>query len=80
MLSIVASQRTLSELQSEHVLIEEAIRRRLAIGSVVEYQRLVNELQRMAFDAKLIASALWIMVRRDELEWRKQRTMICRLK
>ena len=75
------AENSLSELQSEHVLkIEEAIRRRLAIGSVVEYQRLVNELQRMAFDAKLIASALWIMVRRDELEWRKQRTMICRLK
>jgi DNA replication licensing factor MCM5 len=71
----------MSEFQSEQVLkIEEAIRRRVAVGTTVEHQRLMTELVRMSFDSRLVDRALYIMLRRDELEWRKQRTQIHRMR
>jgi DNA replication licensing factor MCM5 len=76
----VADQ-TLTEAQSELVLrVEEALRRRVAIGATVEHHRLLSELARMGFDAKLVERALYAMVKREELEWRKQRTLLHRLR
>ena len=67
----VADQ-TLTEAQSELVLrVEEAVRRRVAIGATVEHHRLLSELARMGFDTKLVERALYAMVKREELEWRK---------
>lgn len=74
----VADQ-TLTEAQSEFVLrIEEALRRRVALGATVEHNRLLSELARMGFDAKLVDRAIYAMVKREELEWRKQRTLLYR--
>lgn len=71
----------MTEFQSEQVLkIEDAIRRRVAVGTTVEHHRLVSELVKMAYDSKLVERALYVMLRRDELEWRKQRTQIHRLR
>ncbi|KPA79123.1 putative DNA replication licensing factor MCM5 [Leptomonas pyrrhocoris] len=76
----VADQ-TLTEAQSELVLrVEEAMRRRVAIGATVEHHRLLSELARMGFDAKLVERALYAMVKREELEWRKQRTLLHRVR
>lgn len=76
----VADQ-TLTEAQSELVLrVEEALRRRVAIGATVEHHRLLAELARMGFDAKLVERALYAMVKREELEWRKQRTLLHRVR
>lgn len=71
----------MTEVQSEQVLkIEEAVRRRVAVGSTVEYPRLVAELLKMAFESRLVDRAIYIMIRRDELEWRKQRSQVHRLR
>jgi DNA replication licensing factor MCM5 len=71
----------LMEMQTEAVQkIEEAIRRRIAVGSTVEHTRLMPEMMRIGFDPKLLDRAIFIMMRRDELEWRKQRTLIHRLR
>jgi DNA replication licensing factor MCM5 len=71
----------MTEAQSEAVLkIEELIRRRVPVGATVLHSRLVGELSRMDLDARLIDRALFIMMRRDEFEWRKQRTMVHRLR
>ena len=76
----VADQ-TLTEAQSELVLrVEEAVRRRVAIGATVEHHRLLSELARMGFDTKLVERALYAMVKREELEWRKQRTLLHRVR
>ncbi|KAG5503430.1 hypothetical protein JKF63_05569 [Porcisia hertigi] len=76
----VADQ-TLTEAQSELVLrVEEALRRRVALGATVEHHRLLSELARMGFDAKLVERALYAMVKREELEWRKQRTLLYRVR
>ncbi|KPI86975.1 putative DNA replication licensing factor MCM5 [Leptomonas seymouri] len=76
----VADQ-TLTEAQSELVLrVEEALRRRVAIGATVEHNRLLSELARMGFDTKLVERALYAMVKREELEWRKQRTLLHRMR
>jgi DNA replication licensing factor MCM5 len=71
----------LMEVQTEAVQkIEDAIRRRIAVGSTVEHARLVPEMMRIGFDSKLLDRAVYIMMRREELEWRKQRTLIHRLR
>ncbi|KAG5477981.1 hypothetical protein LSCM4_05377 [Leishmania orientalis] len=76
----VADQ-TLTEAQSELVLrVEEALRRRVALGATVEHHRLLSELARMGFDAKLVDRAVYAMVKREELEWRKQRTLLHRVR
>ncbi|EAN96397.1 putative DNA replication licensing factor MCM5 [Trypanosoma cruzi] len=75
------TDQTMTAAQSELVLrIEEALRRRVALGATVEQNRLLAEMSRMGFDAKLVDRALYAMVKREELEWRKQRTLIHRLR
>ncbi|EPY30154.1 hypothetical protein STCU_04209 [Strigomonas culicis] len=70
---------TLTEGQAELVLrIEDALRRRVALGATVEHHRLLAELARIGFDAKLVDRAIYAMVKREELEWRKQRTLLHR--
>lgn len=69
----------LSEAQSEVAQrIEDAVRRRVAVGSSVLYSRLGAELSRLGFEAKLIDRALYVMIKREELEYRQQRTMVYR--
>ncbi|KAH9597095.1 MCM OB domain [Trypanosoma melophagium] len=75
------SDQTMTASQSELVLrIEEALRRRVALGATVEQNRLLSEMARMGFDVKLVERAVYAMVKREELEWRKQRTLIHRLR
>lgn len=72
---------TLSEEQNAALLqIEDAIRRRLTVGTTVQQSRLVIELHRIGFDPKMIDRAIFAMMKREELEWRKQRTLLCRLR
>ncbi|EPY38652.1 hypothetical protein AGDE_05277 [Angomonas deanei] len=69
----------LSEGQTELVhKIEDALRRRVAMGATVEHNRLQSELRKFGFDGSLIDRAIFAMVRREELEWRKQRTLLYR--
>eukprot|EP00744_Colponema_vietnamica_P021915 GILI01031405.1.p1 GENE.GILI01031405.1~~GILI01031405.1.p1 ORF type:complete len:295 (-),score=63.36 GILI01031405.1:79-864(-) len=72
-------ENAMSEDQAEAVQkVEEAIRKRVATGSTVMHSRLAAELGRLGFDAKLVDRALFIMMKREEVEWRKQRTLIYR--
>jgi DNA replication licensing factor MCM5 len=81
MQSGVVDNTLMNEFQSGQVIkIEEAIRRRVAVGTTVEHPRLMSELLKMAFDSRLVDRALFVMMRRDELEFRKQRTQIHRLR
>ncbi|CCW62528.1 unnamed protein product [Phytomonas sp. EM1] len=76
-----AADQTLTEAQSQIILrIEEALRRRLTLGATVEYNRLISEMVRMGFETKMVDRALYAMTKRDELEWRKQRTLIYRVR
>ncbi|KEG10523.1 putative minichromosome maintenance (MCM) complex subunit [Trypanosoma grayi] len=76
----VADQ-SMTAAQSELMLrIEEALRRRVALGATVEQNRLLSEMARMGFDVKIVERAVYAMVKREELEWRKQRTLIHRLR
>lgn len=71
----------ITEAQNDFILrIEEALRRRVVIGATVEYNRLISEMVRMGFESKLVDRAVFAMVRREELSWRKQRTLICRVR
>ncbi|KAG8345984.1 MCM N terminal domain [Trypanosoma vivax] len=75
------SDQSMTAAQSEVVLrIEEALRRRVALGATVEHSRLMSEMSRMGFDMKLVDRAVYAMTKREELEWRKQRTLIHRLR
>eukprot|EP00796_Vickermania_ingenoplastis_P007438 gene7438-5237_t len=72
---------SLTEVQNDFILrIEEALRRRVALGATVEHNRLLSEMSRMGFDTKLVDRALFAMVRREELAWRKQRTLLHRMR
>jgi DNA replication licensing factor MCM5 len=81
MQSGIVDNTLMNEFQSGQVIkIEEAVRRRVPVGTTVEYPRLISELLKMSFDSKLVDRALFVMLRRDELEFRKQRTQIHRLR
>lgn len=72
-------ENAMSEDQAEAVQkVEEAIRKRVATGTTVMHSRLAAELGRLGFDTKLVDRALFIMMKREEVEWRKQRTLIYR--
>lgn len=74
-------EQNLTEEQSDYVLrIEEAIRRRVSLGSTVEHRRLLAELSKIGFNSGMVDRALFAMVRREELAWRKQRTLLHRLR
>ncbi|BAM79525.1 DNA replication licensing factor MCM5 [Cyanidioschyzon merolae strain 10D] len=59
---------------------EAAIRRRIAIGSMLALNRLVRELTQQHLSAAATQRAIQIMLGRQELEWRRQRTVLCRLR
>ncbi|KAF6003170.1 minichromosome maintenance protein 5 [Cyanidiococcus yangmingshanensis] len=59
---------------------EAAIRRRLAIGSGLAHSRLVHELRQQNLSPAAVHRAVQIMLGRQELEWRRQRTTLCRLR
>ncbi|CUG23125.1 minichromosomal maintenance complex subunit, putative [Bodo saltans] len=81
MQSGIVDNTLMNEFQSGQVIkIEEAVRRRVPVGTTVEYTRLISELLKMSFDSKLVDRALFVMLRRDELEFRKQRAQIHRLR
>ncbi|SCU66354.1 DNA replication licensing factor MCM5, putative [Trypanosoma equiperdum] len=75
------SDQSMTAAQSELVLrIEDALRRRVALGATVEHSRLMSEMARVGFDVKLVERAIYAMMKREELEWRRQRTQIHRLR
>lgn len=72
---------SLSPLESDLVLrVEEAIRRGISIGSTVDHHRLLSEMARRGFDGKMVDRAIGAMLRREELAWRKQRTVLYRIR
>ncbi|CCW66043.1 unnamed protein product [Phytomonas sp. Hart1] len=76
-----AADQILTEAQGQVILrIEEALRRRLTLGATVEYRRLISEMVRMGLDGKMVDRALYAMTKREELEWRKQRTLLYRVR
>lgn len=71
----------LSQMQSDLVLrVEEAIRRGISVGSTVDHHRLLSEMGRRGFEPKIVDRAIAAMVRREELLWRKQRTLLYRVR
>jgi DNA replication licensing factor MCM5 len=60
--------------------VEEAIRRRLAIGSKVGYQKLVEELILRFNSERPIEHAIITMIKRDELKYLEARKIIQRMK
>jgi DNA replication licensing factor MCM5 len=59
---------------------EAAIRRRLAVGSSLAYTRLLHELRKQNLSPAAAVRAVQIMLGRQEVEWRRQRTVLCRLR
>lgn len=56
------------------------IKRRIAIGSYVSERKLVDELLRVGLQEGLVRRALLYMYQTQEIEWRKERRLIHRLK
>lgn len=83
-LKAASSGQTLSEISSDMapivIKVEEAIRRRLAIGSKVGYQKLVEELILRFNSERPIEYAIITMIRRDELKYLEARKIIQRMK
>ncbi|KAK1862575.1 hypothetical protein I4F81_005143 [Pyropia yezoensis] len=61
------------EVRLEVQRVEEALRRRLAIGSMAAERRLLDYFRGEAYSDFAVRQAVVIMVRRGELEWRRQR-------
>lgn len=71
----------LSQVQNDLVLrVEEAVRRGVSIGSTVDHHRLLAEMGRRGFEPRMVDRAIAAMVRREELAWRKQRTVLYRVR
>ncbi|GAB0498231.1 hypothetical protein MMPV_009572 [Pyropia vietnamensis] len=66
------------EVRLEVQRVEEALRRRLAIGSMAAERRLLDYFRGEAYSDFAVRQALVIMVRRGELEWRRQRKYVYR--
>lgn len=59
---------------------EAAIKRRLAVGFSLAERRLVQELRQQLLSDSAVTKALQVMMGRRELEWRKQRTAVHRVR
>lgn len=72
---------SLSPVESDLILrVEEAVRRGIPIGSTVDYPRLLSEMARRGFAGKMVDRAVSAMLRREEIVWRKQRTVLYRIR
>lgn len=67
------------ELRAEVQRIEEAIKRRLAIGSQASERRLVDHFLGENFSEFSIRQAIMVLVRRGDLQYRRQRKLIYRV-
>lgn len=70
------SEQTPVELQRISARIEEAIRRRVAIGTKISFPNLVKEMQNRFDNERAIAYAIMAMVRRDEFVHHEARKVL----
>jgi DNA replication licensing factor MCM5 len=66
------------EVRAEVQRVEDALKRRLAIGSQASERRLIDHFLDENFSEFAIRQALMIMVRRGELHYRRQRKLVYR--
>ncbi|OSX70513.1 hypothetical protein BU14_0736s0006 [Porphyra umbilicalis] len=66
------------EVRLEVQRVEEALKRRLAIGSMAAERRLVDYFRGESYSEFATRHALMVMVRRGELEFRRQRKYVYR--
>lgn len=66
------------EVRQEVQQIEAALKRRLAIGSMASERRLIEHFLDERFSEMAIRSAIMIMVRRGDLQYRRQRKFVYR--
>ncbi|KAK4535969.1 hypothetical protein CDCA_CDCA06G1994 [Cyanidium caldarium] len=69
-----------SEFLLEVQAAEASIRRRLTIGALLSEQRLLQDLARHHLSTAAIHKALQVMLGRHEVEWRRQRTALYRVR
>lgn len=67
------------EVRQEVQRVEESLRRRLAIGSMASERRLVDHFLDERFSEYAIRTAIVIMVRRGDLQYRRQRKYVYRV-
>ena len=67
-----------ADMQPMIAKIEEAIKRRVAIGTKISYPKLQEELQNRFDNARAIDLAIVSMVRRDEMEHQEGRKILTR--
>lgn len=68
-----------SELRQEVQRVESALKRRLAIGSMASERRLVDHFLDERYSEQAIRTALMVMVRRGDLQYRRQRKYVYRV-
>ncbi|PXF43143.1 DNA replication licensing factor MCM5 [Gracilariopsis chorda] len=68
-----------SELRQEVQRVESALKRRLAIGSMASERRLVDHFMDERYSEQAIRTALMVMVRRGDLQYRRQRKYVYRV-
>lgn len=66
------------EMRQEVQRVEASLKRRLAVGSMASVRRLVDHFMDEQYTDKAIRTAIIIMVRRNELEFRRQRKFVYR--
>lgn len=67
------------EMRQEVQRVEAALKRRLAIGSMASERRLIYHFRDEKFSEQAVRTAISIMVRRGELQYRRQRKVVYRL-
>ncbi|CAN8077107.1 unnamed protein product [Agarophyton chilense] len=67
------------EFRQEVFRVESALKRRLAIGSMASERRLVDHFVDERFSEQAIRTAIVVMVRRGDLQYRRQRRFVYRV-
>lgn len=60
--------------------VEAMIKRKLFVGSTMSERRILDEILKTSVTEFAARKAIQIMVQRGELEYRKQRHLICRVR
>ena len=68
------------EQRAELHSVEAQIKRRVAIGSHVSERKLIDELVRVGMPENLVRKALIFMASQGDIEHRRERRLICRLR
>ncbi|GJQ11857.1 hypothetical protein GpartN1_g3648.t1 [Galdieria partita] len=68
------------EVLAEVQRVEAMIRRRLFVGSTMSERRMLDEILKSSITEFAARKAIQIMIQRGELEYRKQRHLICRVR